>query len=156
MEGAGNAIPHLTLFAYGSRLLLRGDMTTGGFFAFWQALSQMTWPMISMGFFVSVLQRGRASKLLLAIVFLMENAVFVIVLFGQSKLVFVAFLPLETALDEPLGCHYFDRSLGLEGIVHFACAILCSDQMSGVKGRGRFSGIVAFFGGSLLFGTCWF
>lgn len=56
-----SSLGNLLFFAYGSRLLLRGDLTMGGFFAFWQALAQMTWPMISMGFFISVLQRGRAS-----------------------------------------------------------------------------------------------
>jgi ATP-binding cassette subfamily B protein len=63
--GAASAVGILVFFWYGSSLLLRGPaeggITRGGFFAFSQALTRMAWPMIALGFSVSILQRGRAS-----------------------------------------------------------------------------------------------
>jgi ATP-binding cassette subfamily B protein len=41
-------------------MLLAGDITRGDFFAFWSALGRMTWPMIALGFSLSIVQRGRA------------------------------------------------------------------------------------------------
>ncbi len=62
--GAVAAIGTLVFFWYGSSLLLRGPaqggLTPGEFFAFWSAFSRMTWPMIAVGFALSVVQRGRA------------------------------------------------------------------------------------------------
>jgi ATP-binding cassette, subfamily B, multidrug efflux pump len=62
--GAVAAGGYLVFFWYGSALLLRGPehggLTQGAFFAFWSAFARMTWPMIAMGFSLSVLQRGRA------------------------------------------------------------------------------------------------
>jgi ATP-binding cassette subfamily B multidrug efflux pump len=62
--GSVAAIGVIIFFWYGSTLLLRGEgqggFTQGSFFAFWSAFSRMTWPMISIGFAVSVVQRGRA------------------------------------------------------------------------------------------------
>jgi ATP-binding cassette subfamily B multidrug efflux pump len=58
--GSVAAIGHIIFFWYGSTLLLRGQLSQGAFFAFWSAFSRMTWPMISIGFAVSVVQRGRA------------------------------------------------------------------------------------------------
>ncbi len=62
--GSVAAVGVIVFFWYGSTLLLRGParggMTEGAFFAFWSAFSRMTWPMISIGFAVSVMQRGRA------------------------------------------------------------------------------------------------
>jgi ATP-binding cassette subfamily B protein len=54
----------LVFFWYGSTLLLRGPehggLSKGAFFAFWSAFGRMTWPMIAVGFALSVVQRGRA------------------------------------------------------------------------------------------------
>jgi ATP-binding cassette subfamily B multidrug efflux pump len=62
--GAVAAIGVLVFFWYGSTLLLRGPagggMTKGEFFAFWSAFARMTWPMIAVGFALSIVQRGRA------------------------------------------------------------------------------------------------
>jgi ATP-binding cassette subfamily B protein len=62
--GAVAAIGILVFFWYGSSLLLRGPdhggMSPGAFFAFWSAFARMTWPMIAVGFALSVVQRGRA------------------------------------------------------------------------------------------------
>ncbi|HEY8087414.1 MAG TPA: ABC transporter ATP-binding protein, partial [Polyangiaceae bacterium] len=62
--GAVAAIGVLVFFWYGSSLLLRGPdhggLSEGAFFAFWSAFARMTWPMIAVGFALSVVQRGRA------------------------------------------------------------------------------------------------
>lgn len=63
--GAVASIGVLVFFWYGSTLLLRGPqgggVSQGGFFAFWSAFARMTWPMIAIGFALSIVQRGRAS-----------------------------------------------------------------------------------------------
>lgn len=58
--GAVAAIGILVFFWYGGALLLRGDLSQGAFFAFWSAFARMTWPMIAIGFALSIVQRGRA------------------------------------------------------------------------------------------------
>jgi len=62
--GSVAAIGVLVFFWYGSTLLLRGQdnggLSQGAFFAFWSAFARMTWPMIAVGFALSVVQRGRA------------------------------------------------------------------------------------------------
>ncbi|HEY6459213.1 MAG TPA: ABC transporter ATP-binding protein, partial [Polyangiaceae bacterium] len=62
--GAVAAIGILVCFWYGASLLLHGEanggLTQGQFFAFWSAFARMTWPMIAVGFALSVVQRGRA------------------------------------------------------------------------------------------------
>lgn len=62
--GTVAAVGTLVFFWYGSSLLLRGTgrggLSQGEFFAFWSAFARMTWPMIAVGFALSVVQRGRA------------------------------------------------------------------------------------------------
>jgi ATP-binding cassette subfamily B protein len=62
--GSVAALGMLVFFWYGSALLLRGPsgggISAGQFFAFWSAFARMTWPMIAVGFAISVVQRGRA------------------------------------------------------------------------------------------------
>ena len=64
LVGAAAAIGTLAFFWYGSLLLTRplaeGGITRGSFFAFWLAYGRMLWPMISVGFAVAIIQRGRA------------------------------------------------------------------------------------------------
>ncbi len=64
MMGAISALGVLIFFWYGGALLLRGPedggVSPGAFFAFWLALARMTWPMLALGFALSVIQRGRA------------------------------------------------------------------------------------------------
>ena len=64
MLGATSAAGVLIFFWYGSTLLLRGPLgggiSKGEFFAFLSALGRMTWPIIAMGFALSIVQRGRA------------------------------------------------------------------------------------------------
>jgi ATP-binding cassette subfamily B protein len=62
--GTAAALGTLVFFWYGSSLLLRGPehggLSQGEFFAFWSAFARMAWPMIAVGFALSVVQRGRA------------------------------------------------------------------------------------------------
>jgi len=60
LMGAVSALGILVFFWYGGSLLLSGELTPGAFFAFWLALARMTWPMLALGFSLSVVQRGRA------------------------------------------------------------------------------------------------
>jgi ATP-binding cassette, subfamily B, multidrug efflux pump len=55
------AIGVLVVFWYGGILLVRGDIDGGGFLAFFRALGRLTWPLMSLGFLVGLLQRGRAA-----------------------------------------------------------------------------------------------
>ncbi|HEX3770157.1 MAG TPA: ABC transporter ATP-binding protein [Polyangiaceae bacterium] len=63
----------LIFFWYGASLLLagpeHGGLSPGAFFAFWSAFARMTWPMIAVGFALSVMQRGRAGFVRLRDVF---------------------------------------------------------------------------------------
>jgi ATP-binding cassette subfamily B protein len=60
MVGATSALGILVFFWYGASMLLAGEITPGAFFAFWLALGRMAWPMLALGFSLSILQRGRA------------------------------------------------------------------------------------------------
>ncbi len=55
------AIGSVIILWYGGKLLLGDTITAGSFLAFFRAQSRLTWPLISMGFMASILQRGRAS-----------------------------------------------------------------------------------------------
>jgi len=51
----------LAVFWYGGYLIMQKELTPGGFLGFTLALGQLTWPLISAGFVLSLVQRGRAS-----------------------------------------------------------------------------------------------
>jgi len=51
----------VVVFWYGGYLVVHKELDAGGFLAFYRALGRLTWPLISMGFIVSLVQRGRAS-----------------------------------------------------------------------------------------------
>lgn len=51
----------LVVFWYGGLMLLHGELDAGGFLSFYRALGRLTWPLISLGFVVGLLQRGRAA-----------------------------------------------------------------------------------------------
>jgi ATP-binding cassette, subfamily B, multidrug efflux pump len=65
MMGAVSAVGILVFMWYGGALLLqgpaKGGLSQGDFFAFWLALGRITWPMIALGFALSIVQRGRAA-----------------------------------------------------------------------------------------------
>ena len=71
--GSVAAIGFLVFFWYGASLLLRGPegggVSQGDFFKFWSSFARMTWPMISVGFVLSIVQRGRAGLVRLRDVF---------------------------------------------------------------------------------------
>ena len=48
------------VFLYGGKLVLEDEISPGGFVAFFWALQRLTWPLIALGFVVSIIQRGRA------------------------------------------------------------------------------------------------
>jgi len=63
------AIGTIIVLWYGGYLMLGGALTAGDFLAFFRALTRLTWPLISLGFLTSMLQRGRAAFTRLAEVF---------------------------------------------------------------------------------------
>lgn len=56
----------LVVFWYGGHLMLQGELSAGGFLAFYRALARLSWPLIALGFLVGMVQRGRASYARLA------------------------------------------------------------------------------------------
>ncbi len=66
------ALGVLVVFWYGGDLLMSGEINKGQFLAFTLALGRLTWPLMSLGFIVGMLQRGRASYSRLAEVFSAE------------------------------------------------------------------------------------
>lgn len=69
IAGAIGATGTLAFFWYGASLLGKGVLTKGDFFAFWLAYGRMTWPIIALGFSVSIVQRGRAGYVRLKAIF---------------------------------------------------------------------------------------
>ncbi|MEZ4374139.1 MAG: ABC transporter ATP-binding protein [Polyangiaceae bacterium] len=55
------ALGGVIVFWYGGHLMLADKLDPGEFLAFSRALSRLTWPLISLGFLVGLVQRGRAS-----------------------------------------------------------------------------------------------
>jgi ATP-binding cassette subfamily B protein len=45
---------------FGGRAAIQGDISIGGFIAFFQYLGMLVWPMIAIGFIVDMYQRGSA------------------------------------------------------------------------------------------------
>lgn len=66
------ALGVLVVFWYGGELVMRGELNKGQFLAFTRALGRLTWPLMSLGFIVGMLQRGRASYSRLAEIFQAE------------------------------------------------------------------------------------
>jgi ATP-binding cassette subfamily B protein len=58
--GVINAVGVLVVFCYGALLVRNGQMTRGAFIAFWMALQRLIWPLLALGFVLSIVQRGRA------------------------------------------------------------------------------------------------
>lgn len=55
------AVGILVVFWYGGLLVLRHELDAGGFLTFNRALSRLTWPLLSLGFVLGLVQRGRAA-----------------------------------------------------------------------------------------------
>jgi ATP-binding cassette subfamily B protein len=58
--GFASAGGFIVFFWYGAKLLAARELSSGDFFAFWFALGRLAWPMVALGFAVSIVQRGRA------------------------------------------------------------------------------------------------
>jgi ATP-binding cassette, subfamily B, multidrug efflux pump len=65
----------LVSFWYGGSLMLRGELEPGGFLAFFRALMRLTWPLVALGFLVSLVQRGRAAYSRIADLYAVEPAI---------------------------------------------------------------------------------
>lgn len=63
------ALGTLIVFWYGGNLVMQGELDKGQFLSFTRALGRLTWPLMSLGFIVGMLQRGRASYSRLAEIF---------------------------------------------------------------------------------------
>ncbi len=66
------ALGVLVVFWYGGDLVMRGELDKGQFLSFTRALGRLTWPLMSLGFIVGMLQRGRASYSRLSDIFKAE------------------------------------------------------------------------------------
>jgi len=55
------AVGILVVFWYGGTLLLEGKLDAGAFLTFNRALGRLTWPLLSLGFVLGLVQRGRAA-----------------------------------------------------------------------------------------------
>ncbi|HYJ07771.1 MAG TPA: ABC transporter ATP-binding protein, partial [Polyangiaceae bacterium] len=62
----------LVVFWYGGHLVMNDELDKGQFLSFTRALGRLTWPLMSLGFIVGMLQRGRASYSRLAEIFTAE------------------------------------------------------------------------------------
>jgi ATP-binding cassette, subfamily B, multidrug efflux pump len=49
------------VFLYGGRLLLRGEIAPAGFLTFFWSIQRLTWPVITLGFVMSMISRGLAA-----------------------------------------------------------------------------------------------
>jgi ATP-binding cassette subfamily B protein len=56
-----SAIGLVVVFWYGGYLRMQGALTDGQLLAFFRAITRLTWPLIALGFLVSMVQRGRAA-----------------------------------------------------------------------------------------------
>lgn len=68
MQGIAS-IGILIVFWYGGYLITQNELTPGGFLAFFRAVGRLTWPLMALGFLVSLVQRGRAAYTRLAEVY---------------------------------------------------------------------------------------
>ena len=58
---AVSAVGVVVVFWYGGYLRMQGTLTDGQLLAFFRAITRLTWPLIALGFLVSMIQRGRAA-----------------------------------------------------------------------------------------------
>lgn len=69
---AVSAVGVVIVFWYGGYLIMNQHLEPGEFLAFYRALMQLTWPLISLGFLIGIVQRGRAAYTRLAEVYRAE------------------------------------------------------------------------------------
>ncbi len=56
-----SAIGIVIIFLYGGHLMITGEITPEGFVAFFWSIQRLVWPLISLGFVVGMIARGRAA-----------------------------------------------------------------------------------------------
>jgi ATP-binding cassette subfamily B protein len=56
-----SAVSVVIVFLYGGRLLLRGEIAPEGFVTFFWSIQRLTWPVIALGFVISMISRGLAA-----------------------------------------------------------------------------------------------
>jgi len=56
-----SAIGIVIIFLYGGHLMITGEVTPEGFVAFFWSIQRLVWPLISLGFVVGMIARGRAA-----------------------------------------------------------------------------------------------
>jgi len=56
-----SAVGVVIIFLYGGHLMMRGEITAEGFVAFFWSIQRLVWPLISLGFVVGMIARGRAA-----------------------------------------------------------------------------------------------
>src|SRR5262245_24559059 len=56
-----SALGIVIVFLYGGHLMITGEITPGAFVAFFGSIQRLVWPLISLGFVVSLIARGRAA-----------------------------------------------------------------------------------------------
>ncbi|TYB30963.1 MAG: ABC transporter ATP-binding protein [Candidatus Mcinerneyibacterium aminivorans] len=54
-------LSNLLVLYFGGKLVISGELQLGSFFAFFQYLQYMSWPMMALGFAINLYQRGKAS-----------------------------------------------------------------------------------------------
>jgi ATP-binding cassette subfamily B protein len=69
MMGWINAVGVVVVFWYGGSLVLANEMTRGSFVSFWMALQRLIWPLLALGFVLSIVQRGRAGYARLKVIY---------------------------------------------------------------------------------------
>ncbi len=75
MMGMLATLGTFVVFWYGGRLVVQGEISPGDFVAFLSALARLAWPVMALGFMLSIVQRGRASFARLEEVFRAEPEV---------------------------------------------------------------------------------
>jgi ATP-binding cassette subfamily B protein len=125
--GAVAAIGVLVFFWYGSSLLLRGPdgggLSQGAFFAFWSAFARMTWPMIAVGFSLSIVQRGRAGFARLRDVF------------DATPEVVDGPLPAPTRVDGALSVQHLSFAYGARKVLDDVSLEVAPGQSLAIVGR---------------------
>jgi ATP-binding cassette subfamily B protein len=113
----------LVVFWYGGHLVMSNQLDPGGFLAFYRALGRLTWPLISLGFVVSLVQRGRASYSRLEEVFRAEPDVV------DGK------LPAPSAIDGRLTVRHLSFSHGEQRVLDDLNFEVLPGQSLAVVGR---------------------
>src|SRR5260221_13863696 len=59
--GSISAVSIVIIFLYGGKLVIAQEISPAGFVAFFWSIQRLVWPLISLGFVVGMIARGRAA-----------------------------------------------------------------------------------------------